>query len=162
MTQKASSDQPPRVDPAIRTLAMPADTNPNGDIFGGWLMSHMDIAGAAIAIPRVGGRVVTVAVDAMTFLAPVYVGDIVSFYASIERVGRTSIRVRVEAWARRGRTEGEDKVTAGSFTYVAIDADRKPRPIDPDGEQDPGVSPGGDPGRDPGGDAVSRLADQPG
>ncbi len=131
MTKPASSEAPPKGDPAIRTLAMPADTNPNGDIFGGWLMSHMDVAGATVAIPRVGGRVVTIAVDAMTFLAPVYVGDVVTFYASIKRVGRTSICVLVEAWSRRGRTGAEEKVTAGSFTYVAIDENRKPRPIDP-------------------------------
>jgi len=131
MTKRVSLEGPPKGDPAIRTLAMPADTNPNGDIFGGWLMSHMDVAGATVAVPRVGGRVVTVAVDAMTFLAPVYVGDVVTFYASIRRVGRTSICVLVEAWARRGRTLVEEKVTAGSFTYVAVDQDRKPRVIDP-------------------------------
>lgn len=130
MAPSEPSESPPTGDPAIRTLAMPADTNPNGDIFGGWLMSHMDVAGATVAIPRAGGRVVTVAVDAMTFLAPVYVGDVVSFYAVITRVGRTSIRVMVEAWSRRGRTGGQDKVTAGSFTYVAIDETRKPRVID--------------------------------
>ncbi len=131
MSQSSASDTPPTGDPAIRTLAMPADTNPNGDIFGGWLMSHMDVAGATVAIPRVGGRVVTVAVDAMTFLAPVYVGDVVSFYATIHKVGRTSIRVVVEAWSKRGRSGAQEKVTAGSFTYVAIDADRKPRQFDP-------------------------------
>lgn len=130
MAGSEASESPPIGDPAIRTLAMPADTNPNGDIFGGWLMSHMDVAGATVAIPRVGGRVVTVAVDAMTFLAPVYVGDVVSFYAVITRVGRTSIRVMVEAWSKRGRTGAQDKVTAGSFTYVAIDENRKPRVID--------------------------------
>jgi acyl-CoA thioesterase YciA len=130
MARSEASESPPTGDPAIRTLAMPADTNPNGDIFGGWLMSHMDVAGATVAIPRVGGRVVTVAVDAMTFLAPVYVGDVVSFYAVITRVGRTSIRVMVEAWSKRGRTGAQDKVTAGSFTYVAIDENRKPRVID--------------------------------
>jgi acyl-CoA thioesterase YciA len=130
MAGSEASESPPTGDPAIRTLAMPADTNPNGDIFGGWLMSHMDVAGATVAIPRVGGRVVTVAVDAMTFLAPVYVGDVVSFYAVITRVGRTSIRVMVEAWSKRGRTGAQDKVTAGSFTYVAIDENRKPRVID--------------------------------
>jgi len=133
MSKTENREPPPTRDPAIRTLAMPADTNPNGDIFGGWLMSHMDVAGATVAIPRVGGRVVTVAVDAMTFLAPVYVGDVVSFYATIARVGRTSIRVTVEAWSKRGRTGAQEKVTAGCFTYVAIDADRKPRPIDPAG-----------------------------
>jgi acyl-CoA thioesterase YciA len=118
-----------KIEPAIRVLAMPADTNPNGDIFGGWLMSQMDIAGATIAIARAGGRVVTVAVDAMTFLKPVHVGDIVSFYAEIIREGRSSMAVRIEAVARRNRGGVEEKVTEGTFTYVAIDEDRRSRPL---------------------------------
>src|SRR5919107_2946219 len=85
----------------IRTLAMPADTNPAGDIFGGWVMSQMDIAGAICAVERVKGRVVTVAVEAMTFISPVKVGDILCVYTAIESVGRTSITVAVEAWVRR-------------------------------------------------------------
>lgn len=111
---------------AIRVLAMPADTNANGDIFGGWLLSQMDIAGATVAIPRAHTRVATVAIEAMTFKKPVYVGDVVSFYGTIEKVGRTSIRVLVEAWARRNRHEAEELVTEGTFTYVAIGPDRKP------------------------------------
>jgi acyl-CoA thioesterase YciA len=90
-------------------------------------MAQMDIAGATVAILRAQGRVATVAVDGMTFHKPVFVGDIVSFYGTIERVGRTSVRVLVEAWARRGRGGVEDKVTEGVFTFVAIDQDRKPR-----------------------------------
>ena len=113
--------------PAVRTLAMPADTNPSGDIFGGWLLAQMDIAGATVAVERSGGRVATVAVDAMTFKMPVFVGDIVSVYAEVTKIGRTSITVLVQAWARRQR-KGEDVlVTEGHFTYVAIDEERRPR-----------------------------------
>jgi acyl-CoA thioesterase YciA len=123
------SDKPPAGEPAIRVLAMPADTNANGDIFGGWLMSQMDIAGATIAIARAEGRVATVAVDGMTFHKPVYVGDVVSCYGEVVRVGNTSVRVRVEAWARRASGRSEDKVTEGVFTYVALGEDRRPRPV---------------------------------
>jgi acyl-CoA thioesterase YciA len=119
----------PTGDPAIRTLAMPANTNPNGDIFGGWLMSQMDIAGGSIAVARSHGRTATVAVDAMTFHKPVFVGDVVSVYADIKRVGRTSMQVHVQAWARRSRGELEEMVTEGTFTYVAIDENRRPRPV---------------------------------
>jgi acyl-CoA thioesterase YciA len=115
--------------PAIRVLAMPADTNPSGDIFGGWLLSQMDIAGATVAVERSGGRVVTIAVEGMSFLKPVHVGDLVSFYAVIEKIGRTSVRVRIDAWAKRGRTGAEERVTEGVFTYVAIDEDRRARPL---------------------------------
>ena len=109
----------------IRTLAMPADTNPAGDIFGGWVMSQMDIAGAIAAVERAGGRVATVAVDSMSFIAPVKVGDILCVYTSIERVGSTSITVAIEAWARRERHRGRDKVTSGRFVYVALDESGK-------------------------------------
>lgn len=122
-------ESPPMCEPAIRVLAMPADTNANGDIFGGWLMSQMDIAGATVAIARAQGRVATVAVDGMAFHKPVYVGDIVSCYGEIVRVGNTSIRVRVEAWARRARGAIHEKVTEGVFTYVALGEDRRPRPV---------------------------------
>ena len=115
---------------AIRTLAMPADANPNGDIFGGWVLGQMDIAGGIAARGRASGRVATVAVDAMTFKLPVYVGDLVSCYAEIVRVGRTSIAVWVEAWATRGDGT-EVKVTEGKFTYVALGEDRRPRPVPP-------------------------------
>src|SRR5690348_3857041 len=119
----------PAGDPAIRVLAMPADTNPNGDIFGGWLLSQMDIAGGAVAFARAQGRVATVGIDAMAFHKPVFVGDVVSFYAAILGVGRTSVRVRVEAWARRAGGGLEERVTEGVFTYVAIGADRRPTPV---------------------------------
>ena len=115
--------------PAVRTLAMPADTNPSGDIFGGWLLAQMDIAAGTIAFTRASGRVATVAVDALTFHQPVLVGDIVSCYADVVRVGRTSMTLHVEAWARRGHTGEEFKVTEAKFTCVAIDEHRKPRAV---------------------------------
>jgi acyl-CoA thioesterase YciA len=116
-------------DPAVRTLAMPADTNPSGDIFGGWLLAQMDIAAGMVAYIRAHGRVATVAVDAMTFHKPVFVGDIVTCYADVTKVGRTSLTVQVEAWARRARTHEEVRVTEGRFTLVAIDEDRRPRAL---------------------------------
>ena len=114
---------------AVRSLAMPADTNPAGDIFGGWLLAQMDIAAGTVAFQRARGRVATVAVDAMTFHKPVFVGDVLSCYAEIVRVGRTSITMQVEAWAQRGRTGETVKVTEGRFTCVAIGDDRQPRSV---------------------------------
>ncbi|WP_407649119.1 acyl-CoA thioesterase [Devosia algicola] len=113
----------------IRTLAMPADTNPAGDIFGGWVMSQMDIAGAIAAVERAQGRVVTVAVEAMTFIAPVKVGDILCVYTSVERTGTTSITIAVEAWARRQRLADRVKVTDGRFVYVALGENGQKRAI---------------------------------
>ena len=113
----------------IRTLAMPADTNPAGDIFGGWVMSQMDIAGAIAAVERTQGRVVTVAVEAMTFIAPVKVGDILCVYTTVERVGNTSITISIEAWARRNRIAYRVKVTDGRFIYVALAEDGSKRKI---------------------------------
>ncbi len=124
----------PRGDLAIRTLAMPADANPNGDIFGGWVLSQMDIAGGVAASQRAGGRVATVAVEAMTFHRPVYIGDVLCVYAEIKRIGRTSIAIDLEAWALRGRIGDRVKVTEGLFTFVAIDADGRPRPVPPEAE----------------------------
>ena len=115
----------------IRTLAMPADTNPAGDIFGGWVMSQMDIAGAIAAVERAKGRVVTVAVEAMTFIAPVKVGDILCVYTTIERVGKTSITIAIEAWARRNRLDDRVKVTDGHFVYVALGEDGQKRAVPP-------------------------------
>jgi len=115
--------------PAVRALAMPADTNPQGDIFGGWLLSQMDIAGGVVAFERAAGRVATVAIDAMTFHAPVFVGDVVSCYAEVVRVGRTSLTIQVESWARRQRAGSPIRVTEGRFTYVAIGEDGKKRPL---------------------------------
>ena len=120
---------PPDGAPAIRIIAMPADTNPSGDIFGGWLMSMMDMAGANVAYERAGGRVATVAVNEIEFHSPVLVGDLVSCYAKVVRTGRTSLSTKVEVWVR-GRSGGDSiKVTEGEFTFVAIDEDRVPRPI---------------------------------
>jgi acyl-CoA thioesterase YciA len=121
----------PLGEPAIRVIAMPADANPNGDIFGGWLMAHMDLAGASAAQRRARGRVATVAVDSMSFHHPVHVGDEVSFYAHISGVGRTSIRVMVESWRRARAAECGEKVTSATFVFVAIDEDRRPRPVEP-------------------------------
>jgi len=114
---------------SIRTVAMPADANPSGDIFGGWLLSQMDVAGGIIAHRLAQGRAATVAVDAMKFHLPVFVGDVLCCYAAVERIGRTSIAVRVEAWAERRNSTVRVKVTEGVFTYVAIDEHRKPRPV---------------------------------
>ncbi len=119
----------PSQEPAVRTLAMPADTNPSGDIFGGWLLAQMDIAAGTVAHRRARGRVATVAVDAMEFHQPVFVGDLVSCYADIIRVGRTSITLQVEVWVQRGDSGREMRVTRGRFTCVAIDAHRRPRPV---------------------------------
>jgi acyl-CoA thioesterase YciA len=110
---------------------MPADTNPAGDIFGGWVLAQMDIAGGILARERAKGRVATIGIEAMTFHKPVMVGDLVSCYCEIVRIGRTSIAVQVETWVLRQETGEEAKVTEGRFTYVAIDADRKPRPVRP-------------------------------
>jgi acyl-CoA thioesterase YciA len=122
----------PTTAPVIRTIAMPADTNPAGDIFGGWLLAQMDMAAASAATRRARGRCATVAVDAMEFHRPVFVGDEVSLFASIERVGRTSMRIRVEAWRRNRAEEQTELVTAGSFTFVAIDDERRPRVLPPE------------------------------
>lgn len=113
----------------IRTMAMPADTNAAGDIFGGWVMSQMDIAGAIAAVERVRGRVVTVAVEAMTFIAPVKVGDVLCVYTTIERLGRTSITVGLEAWVRRHDPDDRKKVTEGRFVYVSLDDNGQKRVI---------------------------------
>ena len=111
---------------------MPSDANSNGDIFGGWVLSEMDIAGGTIAARRSQGRVATVAIDAMTFKRPIAVGDIVSIYGEVVRVGRTSITVHLETIVRRRVMAEEISVTEGTFVYVAIDEEGKPRPVDGD------------------------------
>jgi acyl-CoA thioesterase YciA len=132
-TVEAQGVEEPLGELAIRTLAMPKDTNPAGDIFGGWLLSQMDVAGGITAGFRAKGRVATVAVTGMEFHKPVWVGDVVCCYGHIERVGRTSLTIRVQAWVLRERTEMERiKVTEGVFTFVAIDDDGKPRPVPPE------------------------------
>ncbi len=124
-----AATETPHGELSIRTVAMPADANPAGDIFGGWLLSQMDVAGGIIAHRIALGRAATVAVDAMKFHLPVFVGDILCCYAAVSRIGRTSIAVRVEAWAERRNSTARVKVTEGTFTYVAIDEQRKPRPL---------------------------------
>ena len=118
---------------SITTVAMPRDTNALGDIFGGWLMSHADIAGAVLAYSRAGGRVVTAAVNGFVFIAPVYVGDLVSFYTDVARIGRTSIVVDVTLFAQSdwGAGEQEHRVATASLTYVHVDHDHQPTPIPP-------------------------------
>jgi len=123
---------PPAREPALRAIAMPADANANGDIFGGWVLSQMDLGGGSLAGQRAKGRVATVAITAMTFHLPVYIGDEVSCYGEVVRVGRTSITVHIESWARRHRTGERVKVTEGTFTYVALGEDRRPRPVPPE------------------------------
>jgi acyl-CoA thioesterase YciA len=119
----------PRGNLTVRISAMPADTNANGDIFGGWVLSRMDQAGGIAGVERARGRVVTISVDAMTFIRPVKVGDVLEVYTEIESIGRTSMKIHVEAWVRRFETHHEEKVTDATFTFVAIDKDGKPRPI---------------------------------
>ncbi|CAO4149164.1 putative acyl-CoA thioester hydrolase [Methylorubrum aminovorans] len=115
--------------PVIRTVAMPTDTNPAGDIFGGWLMAHMDMAAGNVAARRARGRCATISAEAMTFHRPVFVGDEVSFYAWIVKTGRTSMGIQVEVWRREREGEDTTKVTEGFFTFVAIGPDRRPRPL---------------------------------
>jgi acyl-CoA thioesterase YciA len=117
-------------DPAIRVVAMPADANAYGDIFGGWLLSLMDNGAGLVAARRAKGRAVTVAIDAMQFHQPVKVGDEVSVYAEVERVGRTSLTIAVEAWRRERHCEDAIKVTEAKFTFVAVDASGRPRPVE--------------------------------
>lgn len=112
-----------------RTMAMPADTNPSGDIFGGWVLSQMDIAAGICAGQRAQNRVVTVAVDGMSFIRPVKVGDILGVYTAIDRTGRTSMDIHVEAWVRRGRIGTREKVTDAVFKFVAVDEEGIPTPI---------------------------------
>ena len=118
-------------EPALRAIAMPADANPHGDIFGGWLLSQMDLAGGTVATRHARGRVVTVAITAMTFHRPVFIGDEVSCYGEMIRTGRTSMTVRVEAWRRHLPSDEVRKVTEAIFTYVAIGESRRPRPLPP-------------------------------
>lgn len=124
--------QSPGSEPALRVFAMPKDANANGDVFGGWVMSQMDLAGAVPAVERAGGRIATVAVNAMRFHQPIAVGDLVTCYADIANTGTTSISVKVETWAKRRRTSTQVKVTEGTFVYVAIDENGAKRALPPD------------------------------
>ncbi len=127
---------PPDRAPTLRVVPMPADANPAGDIFGGWIVSQADIAGAIAAVRRARGRVVTVAINAFQFSKPVFIGDVVSFYAEVVRVGTTSITVDVAVYVERGPLHGRVdvepiKVTEATLTYVAMDDERRPRPVPP-------------------------------
>lgn len=129
MAQSDEAETPPDATPMIRTIAMPADANANGDIFGGWLMAQMDLGGSNLAGRHAHGRIATVAVDAMSFIRPVKIGDEVTVYADLLSIGRTSIRVNVEAWRRARDSASERRVTKAVFTFVAIDSEGRPRPI---------------------------------
>lgn len=119
----------------LRTIAMPRDANPAGDIFGGWTLSQMDLAGATFAAERAGGRVATVSVDAMKFLHPIAVGDEVSCFCTLEKETAVSVRVKIETWTRSRGGKDAEKVTEGIFTFVAVDENGKPRRLS-DGEEE--------------------------
>lgn len=138
MVQQAPDDRvsksgeiPPDSIPSLRTIAMPADTNPSGFIFGGWLVSQMDLAAGSVATSRAEGPAVTVAIEAMTFHQPVYVGDDVSIYVDIIKEGTTSLTLHIQAWARHRYGGPTVKVTEGNFIFVALDENRKPRALPP-------------------------------
>lgn len=121
----------PEEQPAVRVTALPANANVYGDIFGGWLMSQMDLAASSVASRHAAGRAVTIAVDGMAFHRPVFVGDEVSVFATLAKVGRTSMHVRVEAWARDRHSDDANLVTQATFAFVAVGQDRRPRPVRP-------------------------------
>jgi acyl-CoA thioesterase YciA len=125
-------DKPPAFMPMIRTIAMPADANASGDIFGGWLMSQMDLAAGNLAQRVAHGRCATVAVDAMSFIRPVKIGDEVTVYCELVSTGRTSLNIAVEAWRRERSDEMDQRVTKAVFKFVAIDAEGKSRPVKAD------------------------------
>jgi acyl-CoA thioesterase YciA len=127
-----SEEIKPKGEATLRTVATPADVNVNGDIFGGWVLAQMDIASGIVAAARAKGRVTTVAVDAMKFIRPVGVGDILCVWAWVERIGRSSMAIKIEAWAVRHGALNMEKVTEAVFTYVAIDENGKPRPVPPE------------------------------
>ena len=127
-----SAERPPAVMPMIRTIAMPADANASGDIFGGWLMSQMDLAAGNLAQRVAHGRCATVAVEAMSFIRPVKIGDEVTVYCELISTGRTSLNVNVEAWRRERSEEVDHRVTKAMFKFVAIDAEGRPRPVKPE------------------------------
>ena len=131
-SRRGMATLPAAREPTLRVVPMPSDANYTGDIFGGWIMSQVDIAGAIPAIELAQGRVATVAVNSFVFKQPVMIGDVVSFYARVVRVGRTSITVDVEVYARRRALPDVVKVTEATLTYVAVDDDRRPRPVSQD------------------------------
>jgi len=127
--QMETADDQPRGELVLQTIAMPKDTNASGDIFGGWLMSQMDLGSSILATKTANSRVVTVAMEGMSFLKPVRVGDTVACYARVEKIGRTSITIPVEVWVRRYRTGQRERVTQAVFIYVAVDAQGKSIPV---------------------------------
>ena len=132
MTDQNNNQLPPDTMPQLRVMPMPSDANVHGDVFGGWIMAQVDIAGSLPATRRANGRVATIAVNSFLFKQPVFVGDLLSFYAEIVKVGNTSITVNVEVYAERNRLQTEVvKVTEATLTYVATDAQRKPRQLPP-------------------------------
>jgi len=126
-----NQQQPPEVPggPHLRTVAMPRDANPSGDIFGGWTVSQMDLAGATFASHHAGGRVATVSIEAMQFLRPIAVGDEVFCYCTLVKEGGTSVTVRIETWSRERGSKASERVTEGVFTFVALDENGKPRAV---------------------------------
>jgi acyl-CoA thioesterase YciA len=133
----SSTPKPPDGEPTLRVMPMPSDVNYNGDVFGGWIMSQVDIAGGVHAARRAGGRIATVAVNSFVFKQPVVVGDVVSFYTKILRVGNTSVTIDVEVFAERllqPEVIAHLRVTEATLTYVAIGADRRPRQLPPSNE----------------------------
>lgn len=131
---KETAEEQPFGELQLRTLTMPADTNPAGDIFGGWLVSQMDMAGGILARSVTGGRVVTVSIDSMTFHQPVKVGDVIACWGGVERIGNSSMALRLQAWVLRQGQKPRVKVTEGIFTFVAVDETGRPRKIrKPDG-----------------------------
>lgn len=129
------SDEAPEGDLTLRTMAMPADTNASGDIFGGWVLSQMDLAGGIAAGQRAAGRVVTIAVDKMKFIRPVHVGDVLCIYCRIGRIGTSSMEIVLEAWVLRHRYGHREKVTQATFTMVSVDDEGRPRPVPENGHQ---------------------------
>jgi acyl-CoA thioesterase YciA len=118
-------------DPVLRVVPGPGDINANGHIFGGWVLSQMDIAAGIVASRRAGGSVATIAIERMEFIAPIHLRDVISVFAEVERVGRTSMAIRIEVIATRDRGATDIKVTEGMFTFVALDEKHRPRPVDP-------------------------------
>ena len=127
----SASQSEPRGELTVRVVAMPCDTNANGDIFGGWVLGRMDQACGIAASERANGRVVTVAIEAMKFIRPVKVGDVLCVYTEVVHVGRTSMKIHIEAWARRFSSHDREKVTDAVFTFVAVDENGRPRPVPP-------------------------------
>jgi acyl-CoA thioesterase YciA len=135
MTMRKEEITTPEGDLVLQTVAMPADTNAYGDIFGGWLVSQMDLGGAVMAHLRAKNRVTTVAIDRMVFLRPVYIGDLVCCYASVIKTGHSSITVKIQVWAKRMRHGIFEQVTEGTFTFVALSEDGRPKEIDWESDQ---------------------------